>query len=362
LKHKGDLPYLSTGFAPYRRVFLFFPVNPAWLYKKNIFGIIGLEPMGRVRCHIKAPAKINLHLRVGGRSADGYHDLESVFVALDFGDSLVFDLPGFGKAGETELSAEMKLPLEWSVGLEKNLVYRAAALFRERTGFDSPLRIRLEKRIPWGAGLGGGSSDAAAALAALDALAETGLSREALGEMAEELGSDVPFFLGYAGPAALVNGRGERLRPLAFPGGLSVVLVYPGFESGTAGAFRLLDETRGADFAGELPAGEDRYRTLAAALEETPAHWRERGIFGNDFLPVLLRAGPERDKRAYREILADLDALGADFSGLTGSGSTCFGIFYHQGAAEAAVKALGDKWFFVQPTFSLARWGMAVLQ
>jgi 4-diphosphocytidyl-2-C-methyl-D-erythritol kinase len=283
-------------------------------------------------------------------------------VALDFGDTLVFDLPGRGEAGETELSVELKLPLEWSLEPEKNLVCRAAALFRERTGFDSPLAIGLEKRIPWGAGLGGGSSDAAATLRALDALAGTGLSREALGEMAEALGSDVPFFLGYAGPAALAKGRGERLRPLAFPGEISVVLVYPGFESGTAGAFRLLDETRGPDFAGELPAGEDRYGTLAAALGEAPARWRERGIFGNDFLPVLLSAGSDRERRAYRGILADLDALGADFSGLTGSGSTCFGLFSHQGAAEEAVKALKDTWFFVQHTFSLARWGNAVLQ
>jgi 4-diphosphocytidyl-2-C-methyl-D-erythritol kinase len=337
-------------------------VNPPWLYKNLKFSIIGFELMGRVGCRIQAPAKINLHLRVGGRSAAGYHDLESVFVALDFGDALVFKLPGRGAAGETALRIDLKLPLAWSLGPEQNLVYRAAALFRERTGFDAPLEIGLEKRIPWGAGLGGGSSDAAATLRALDALAETGLSREALGEMAEALGSDVPFFLGYAGPAALANGRGERLRPLAFPGGLSVVLVYPGFESGTAGAFRLLDETRGPGLDGALPAGEDRYGTLAAALGETPARWRERGIFGNDFLPVLLRAGPERDRLAYREILADLDAGGADFSGLTGSGSTCFGIFYQQGAAEAAVKALRNKWFFVQHTFSLARWGNAVLQ
>jgi 4-diphosphocytidyl-2-C-methyl-D-erythritol kinase len=286
--------------------------------------------------------------------------VESVFAALDFGDTLYFDTPRRDEGEGLILKTRVRFPGEWSLAPEKNLAYRAASLFRERTGFDTPLRIGLEKRIPWGAGLGGGSSDAAAVLLALNALGKGALSREALLETAAALGSDVPFFLENTRGAALVSGRGERIRPMDLPGGLPVVLVYPGFESNTAEAFRLLDESRAG--APGKDAGEGRYETLAAVLREPPSRWPEAGVLGNDFLPVFLSAGPEEARRAYRAILADFSALGADFSGLTGSGSTCFGIFHQQGAALRAVKILAKRWFFVQYTFSLALSGVAVLQ
>jgi 4-diphosphocytidyl-2-C-methyl-D-erythritol kinase len=297
---------------------------------------------------------------VGDRSPGGYHDLESVFLALDFGDTLSFEL-GTGRSGATECAVEAALGGEWALPPEENLVCRAVDLFRERTGYDRPLRIRLEKRIPLGAGLGGGSSDAAAALRALDALAETALPGAALREMAFSLGSDVPFFLGDRG-AALVSGRGERIEPVDFPGGLPVALVYPGFASGTAAAFRLLDESRERGLVPPASAGEDRRELLAAALREAPAHWRDRGLFANDFLPALLAAGPEENRRTYGALLEDFKTLGAEFSGLTGSGSACFGIFNHQGAAKEAVRVLGNRWIFARHTFSLARLGNAVLQ
>jgi 4-diphosphocytidyl-2-C-methyl-D-erythritol kinase len=204
--------------------------------------------------------------------------------------------------------------------------------------------MELDKRVPLGGGLGGGSSDAAAVLAAFNALAETALAAETLGEMAEELGSDVPFFLGLdRGPAALVQGRGERTLPIGEPPPLWVVLVNPGFPSGTAAAFRLLDETGGPAFSG--PSGE----ALAAALGEEPRNWP----YSNDFLPVFLAAGTAKAREAYSGILQDLKALGAEFAGLSGTGATCFGIFTSRDRAVRAETALKKLWVFVQLTVPL---------
>jgi 4-diphosphocytidyl-2-C-methyl-D-erythritol kinase len=167
--------------------------------------------------------------------------------------------------------------------------------------------------------------------------------------MAGKLGSDTPFFL--TGGAAWVSGRGELIRPLPPPAGLSVVLVNPGFPSGTAGAFRLLDRFREGAFPASGGPGPE---LLVKALEGPPRDWP----FFNDFLPVLsVGAG-----RVYPEILARLKALGADFAGLSGAGSTCFGVFVNGGGAEKAVESLRRDWPFVQLTFPLARSAQGVLK
>jgi 4-diphosphocytidyl-2-C-methyl-D-erythritol kinase len=318
-------------------------------------------------CTIQAPGKINLHLRVGDRRADGYHDLESVFLCLDFGDTLWFETieRGGGEPACTIRLAEGTEP-SWAEALAGggNIIARAAALFRERTGFGKPVRVTLEKRIPPGGGMGGGSSDAASALAALDALAGTALPQEALHEMAAALGSDVPFFL--SGGAALVSGRGEAVRPVEIPGyggaPFWVVLVNPGFPSDTAEAYALLDESRRKGTAG-IPGGRvPEGGALVKALGKPPASWP----FRNDFLPVFLASGPGGGitpaGEAYRDILVDLRVLGADFSGLSGAGSTCFGIFSHKGAAEQAVQTFLTRYKFVELTIPLARSAKAVLQ
>ncbi|MDR2758948.1 MAG: 4-(cytidine 5'-diphospho)-2-C-methyl-D-erythritol kinase [Spirochaetaceae bacterium] len=300
----------------------------------------------------EAPGKINLHLRVKGLRADGYHALESIFLALDWGDTLRLDAAK--GPGTCELFRNCLLPQgELPFPPEQDLVYRAAVLFRAKTGFDRALRIELDKRIPLGAGLGGGSSDAAAVLLALDQLAGTGLSQAALRTLAEALGSDVPFFLSPG--AALVHGRGEELAPLDPPENIRVVLVNPGFPQDTAEAFRLLDLERGRGW----PAPEEpEPGTLAKALSGPPVLWP----YGNDFLPLFLERGPGEKAEAYRSIILSLKALGAEFTGLSGSGSTCFGIFTNGGAADRAVQVLGGEWNFVRVTFPLARSGNAVLQ
>jgi 4-diphosphocytidyl-2-C-methyl-D-erythritol kinase len=327
-------------------------------------------------CTIDAPGKINLHLEVGERRADGYHDLVSVFASLGFGDTLVFSVLGEGFP-RNFTALEITGPYSGADGLSsgENTVVRAAALFRERTGYDRPVRASLEKRVPPGGGFGGGSSDAASALLALDALAETRLGDGELAEMGEKLGSDVPFFL--SGGAALVTGRGERVESLETPDvRLSVVLVNPGFPSGTAEAFAKLDRFReknaearrflgpgcgkagpdsgdGGNSPGPKKLGVEE---LAFFLRENPASWP----YGNDFLPVLRE--DEEHGAVYERIFRELRELGSDFSGLSGSGSSCFGIFTDKGVAEKAYNSLFRSWNFVKLTFFLAHRPKPVLE
>jgi 4-diphosphocytidyl-2-C-methyl-D-erythritol kinase len=282
-----------------------------------------------------APAKLNLHLRVLDRRQDGFHNLESVFLALDFGDTLHFEPLDGKNALEIDMEWDSRLAgkTDFAIPIEKNIIFKALSLFREKTGFSDGLKIKVEKRIPSGGGLGGGSSDAAAVLLALNKLSGGPLSRAALLETAAVLGSDVPFFV-YETPAAMITGRGECIEPLEAPR-LFFVLVNPGFPSDTAAAFRLLDEYRERR-KGEFTA---EFRGVAQSFTEEdvlcdPAKW----LFRNDFLPVFKK--PE--KSVYEEIISQLRKLGADFAGLSGAGSTCFGVFKNRACAERAVVSLRD--------------------
>jgi 4-diphosphocytidyl-2-C-methyl-D-erythritol kinase len=285
-----------------------------------------------------------------------------VFLSLDFGDTLIFTEPG-GAFPRNFTALEMAGPFAGAAELSpgSNIVIRAVTLFREKTGCDMPIRVMLEKRLPLGGGLGGGSSDAASTLLALDALAGTGLTCGELAKMGEKLGSDVPFFL--SGGTALVEGRGERVQVLDIPGlQWSVVLVNPGFSSGTAEAFAKLDAFRAgsagiADCFGNLYGAKGLTGgDLIRFLGESPASWP----YGNDFLPALREDGEHG--ASYDRIIRDLQELGADFSGLSGAGSTCFGIFLEKGAAEGAVNTLIQRWSFAKLTFFLAHKPKPVLQ
>jgi 4-diphosphocytidyl-2-C-methyl-D-erythritol kinase len=317
------------------------------LLKKVFFGYTFSHLMPGLT--IQAPGKINLHLRVKGIRPDGYHNLESIFLALDFGDTLrftVLDEPGIT---DIQVSGGGFPPAG------ENIVDKAVNLFRNETGFNRGLRIYVEKRIPLGGGMGGGSSDAASTLLALNDLSGAGLSAAGLEKMARILGSDVPFFL--TGGAAWVSGRGEEIWPLPVPPGLSVALVNPGFFSGTAGAFRLLDASRNG-LAGPSPrpagAADLAPEALVEAFGGSPRAWP----FYNDFLPVL----DTGTGNVYSGILSRLKELGADFSGLSGAGSTCFGVFIDKKKAENAVKSLSNDWPFIRLTFPLARIAYAVLK
>jgi len=290
---------------------------------------------------IHAPAKINLHLSVKDRRTDGFHDLESIFLALDWGDELFFER---SKNGD-------KVFLEWDdtikpAHIQNNIVSRAIALFREKSAgsakavgaFDGGVTVHVKKRIPVGGGLGGGSSDAAAALLAMNKLTGSQFCRDELLAMGAALGSDVPFFL-HETAAAWVTGRGENIEPIEAPVLPGLVLVNPGFSSDTAAAFRLLDEYRESkEFTARRH--DPSIRCLGPDL------WFKGNdlTFYNDFLPVF----GEREKSVYYEIISDLKDSGAVFADLSGAGATCFGVFDTMEQTQRAAFALRAKWDFVQ--------------
>ena len=164
-----------------------------------------------------APAKLNLFLHVTGRRADGYHSLQTVFCLIDLADTLRFTARADGKL-------TLRRPLA-GVPPERDLCLRAAALLKRATGQREGVEIDLDKRIPVGGGLGGGSSDAATTLVVLNHLWRLGLKREELQRLALELGADVPLFV--FGSNAFAEGVGEILTPLALPAAWYLVLVPP---------------------------------------------------------------------------------------------------------------------------------------
>jgi 4-diphosphocytidyl-2-C-methyl-D-erythritol kinase len=185
---------------------------------------------------VHAPAKLNLFFEVLGKRRDGYHEIETLMVPIGLFDTLSFeeDSPGQIRFECRSVCRECRRPREVAASTaalgalpvgEENLVVRAVNLFRRRAEVRGGARVRLVKRIPIAAGLGGGSSDAAAALVAANEVWRVGWSRGQLSQLAAELGSDVPFFLG-EGPA-VCRGRGERIEPIARVGTMAFVVVRP---------------------------------------------------------------------------------------------------------------------------------------
>jgi 4-diphosphocytidyl-2-C-methyl-D-erythritol kinase len=191
----------------------------------------GASPVPPDTVRVVAPAKVNLFLEVLGKRADGYHEIATLMLAIDLVDELDFTPDGSGALSLTSDDPAL------TVGPD-NLVLKAASRLRESTGCTSGARIRLTKRIPWAAGLGGGSSDAAAAMEGLNELWKIGLSPAALARIGAEIGSDVPFFLN--GPAAWCTGRGEVVTPATIGRPLDLVLVKPPEGLGTADVYRRL--------------------------------------------------------------------------------------------------------------------------
>jgi 4-diphosphocytidyl-2-C-methyl-D-erythritol kinase len=287
---------------------------------------------------VPAAAKLNLGLRVVGRRSDGFHELDSLFVRLDLADTLgvrIADEAAFGDVPVADGAAGDRLrrvaagdawldrrPLPTGAD---NLVLRALAAYRSAARIHGvqvpPLAAELVKRIPWGAGLAGGSADAAAALRAAAALCPATVDLMAL---AVGLGSDVPFCLaGHA--AARVGGRGEDLRPIELPT-FDLVLVYPGVEVSTAHAFgwwaaegRDVDPPDEAGLRARRPSG--RLPRVANALEG----------------PVAARV-PQ-----VAAALALLRDLGCGPVAMSGSGSTCFALVADGAAAAASAAAVAER-------------------
>jgi 4-diphosphocytidyl-2-C-methyl-D-erythritol kinase len=281
------------------------------------------RPVRAAAVALEAPAKVNLALRILEREPSGYHRLETYFQTLELADRVLVELRD-AEGITLEVSGEDAGPVS------DNLVVRAARAFTEEARVDPALHIRLEKRIPAGAGLGGGSSDAAATLRALaDLLGE--LPGERFGELAAALGSDVPFFL-CGSPLALGSGRGERLTPLTPLPSAPVILALPRVHVSTAAAYAALDRRREQAGRGQSSSSAKAPAPLTAELSSWESVER---LAHNDFEALVCADHPEvaRARDALR-------ATGARFVLLSGSGAAVFAVYRTEEDAAAALKQL----------------------
>ena len=258
---------------------------------------------------IAAPAKVNLILRVLEREPGGYHQIETVFQRLALADAVVVRPTGGARSLDIEFDgirrAELGLP-------EENLAWRAAVAYREASGWPGGWAIELTKRIPAGAGLGGGSSDAAAVLRALEQLAPTKIGAARLHELASTLGADVAFFVSDA-PLAIGRGRGDTLRVLPALPPADVAIFVPDFPISTAEAYADLAAAR-ASAAPPRAAIRDRddFTTWSAIARRQENDFEATAFLRHPILRV------QRDGFVSR---------GALISRLSGSGSTVFGLW-----------------------------------
>lgn len=252
---------------------------------------------------VRSPAKLNLFLHITGRRPDGYHNLQTLFQFVDFCDDMTFD------ATPTNPAIQVEPPIP-GVAPEQNLIYRAATLLQQATGCQQGARIRLTKRLPMGGGLGGGSSNAASTLVALNHLWQTGLSRPQLQALGLSLGADIPIFI--HGHAALAQGVGEQFENVEIPEPW-YLLAIPACHASTAELFQEKQLTRNSDLI-----------TVRAFLD---------GAGRNDFEPVLRKRFPLIDR-----CMALMDTAGK--ARVTGSGSCLFSSFDNEQAARSAHQRL----------------------
>ncbi len=292
---------------------------------------------------LKAPAKINWFLKVLARREDGFHEIESLIQKVSLYDELTI-----------RESQDLTLETDVDIPVETNLVYKAAQLLKETYGINKGAEIHLRKAIPMGAGLGGGSSDAAAALTGLNSLWSMNLSTEKLCRIAGRIGSDVPFFL--SGPLSYAYGRGEKLSPCSTEKTATVLLVKPPFDISTAWAYGKLAESRLINQEGDQNIMDFELTKKAAKVNNIKHFIRYfekaepsglKGVALNDLESSVMRTFP-----VIAEIKDKLTGIGADFSLMSGSGSTVFGLFRGRPEAEKAAHHFRDCWTAVVETLT----------
>ena len=253
-----------------------------------------------------APAKLNLFLHINGRRADGYHDLQTMFQLLDWGDEIGIEVTDDPRIERIEGPAD--------IDPATDLAVRAALALQRANGARQGARIRVRKRVPVGGGLGGGSSDAATVLLVLNRLWGTSLTPAELASLGLALGSDVPIFV--HGSSAWAEGRGEKLTPLELPEAWYLVL-HPGVAVATAEIFQAPELTRNSPII-----------TIRAL---SPGQTR------NDCEPVV--------RSRYPAVAAALDWLGARATArLSGTGSCVFASFASAADAERVAARVPDEW------------------
>jgi 4-diphosphocytidyl-2-C-methyl-D-erythritol kinase len=259
--------------------------------------------------HLKSPAKVNLRLEILKKREDGYHELRTILQKINLHDLLHFSLKK-----ERGISIKTNHP-NLPVG-KKNLVYQAVQSILKKSDYKGGVLIEIEKRIPLGAGLGGGSSNAATTLKAMNQLLKINLPKKELMAMGLEIGADVPFF--FLEGAAIASGIGERLKKIELPG-LWFVLIYPNFEVSTRWAYQNFILTK------------RRFHFNLHGLLRTPKEISN--LLWNDLEEVVSRECPQIG--VMKKMLYSAGALGAL---MTGSGPTVFGVFSEEGGASEAYK------------------------
>jgi len=268
---------------------------------------------------IRALAKINLDLRVLNKRPDGFHELRTIFQTISLSDTIDIEV----QRGRTRIEIDSDIP--------DNLIIRAAHLVLDAAKTSAHIKFQLNKRIPMGGGLGGGSSDAAAVLLALPALLKKPIPLETLIQLATQLGSDVPFFL--AGGAAAATGRGTELYPLPDLPSYPVLLVAPGIHVSTADAYRALNRE---STIGLHSSTRSTFQAVVwRVASRLPARQWESV---NDFESVVFPLHPQLES-----IRGKLWSLGARPALMSGSGSTLFGVFPSREEREKARVRLEQK-------------------
>jgi 4-diphosphocytidyl-2-C-methyl-D-erythritol kinase len=270
---------------------------------------------------LKAPAKINWFLQITKNRKDGYHNIFSLMQCVSLYDELIFDY-----ADSIAVESDMDIPVS------DNLVYKAAALLKKCVSYGKGARIIVKKHIPASAGLGGGSSDAACTLSGLNILWGLGLQNQELSSIGAHLGSDIPFF--FNAPAALVEGKGDRVNSLHIKQSFMLLLVKPYVDVSTAWAYASFDQLRGHT----LTKKPIDIKLFCRALEKQD-YLTLTKILSNDLEEVVVREYP-----AVREIQHKLTEMGAEVSAMSGSGPTVFGIFRNKKKAEKAATAMKPNW------------------
>jgi 4-diphosphocytidyl-2-C-methyl-D-erythritol kinase len=287
---------------------------------------------------VRAPAKLNLFFELLARRTDGFHEIETLMAPVDLFDTLV---------AAPLASERIELDCRWAVPAslapssvaagstaaelgelppaEKNLAYRAVALLRERAGIDRGISLSLTKRIPSMAGLGGGSSDAAAALLAANEIWQLSWSHAELAEVAAQLGSDIPFFV-YGG-AAICRGRGELIEPLTVPLALHFVVVRPPVGLSTAAVYQ----------KSEVPALPRHVEPLVAAL----ARGDRRNL--GTLIHNQLEGAADRLSPWIERVRREFAAQGCLAMQMSGSGTSYFGICCHARHARRVARRLQSR-------------------
>ncbi len=269
---------------------------------------------------LRAPAKVNLFLEVLGKRKDGYHDLNTLFLKLNFFDRLYFSRI---KKGIEISCRDSRVPKD-----STNLVYKAASLIQDSCGLKQGVHIRIVKKIPIAAGLGGGSSNAATTLLGLNKLWNLRLSRQTIFKLGKKLGADVPFFL-IPDAAAWAKGKGDRLTPLNLMSRFWVVLVDPGIAVSTAKIFNGLSL--------DLTNKKNDVKLLNQALKKADIKTIGRCLFNR------LESVTFKKYKCLAKIKKMMSALGVRAVLMSGSGSVIFGIVESREEAMRIKSKLLDK-------------------